>query len=93
MQQLEFWLEYSSGPLWAADGQSIELDSLDLPASLRQRLADWNGRYDDSLLPFEDDDAEWLVEGRTLLADVRQSLSGLYEGVVTEPWWEEQTDA
>ena len=86
---LEFWPEYNSGPLWSDDGQSIDLDSLPLSSELRDRLRHWNARYDDSLLPFDQNDTEWLVEGRCLLTDTRASLGESYEVVVTEPWWGE----
>ena len=93
MERLEFWAEYNAGPLWNSNGESIALESLSLPDSLRQRLAEWNGRYDDSLLPFEENDLPWLVEERSLLAETRAALEGVYEVIVTEPWWGEQPHA
>ncbi|HSB88040.1 MAG TPA: hypothetical protein VLD86_17130, partial [Ilumatobacteraceae bacterium] len=93
VEQLEFWPEYNAGPLWNSNGESVVLDSLALPDSLRHRLVGWNGRYDDSLLPFEDNDLPWLIEGRSLLAETRTALAGEYEVVVTEPWWGEQPHA
>ncbi|MEQ1872169.1 MAG: hypothetical protein ABL953_00450 [Ilumatobacteraceae bacterium] len=90
--ELEFWPEYNSGPLWSLDGQSIALESLPLPHLLRERLIEWNSRYDDSLLPFEDNDVPWLAEGRALLTETRIALAGDYRVTVTEPWWDELSD-
>ncbi|MEY2524728.1 MAG: hypothetical protein QOJ66_3293, partial [Ilumatobacteraceae bacterium] len=69
------------------------LDSLSLSASMCQRLVEWNRRYDDSLLSFEDNDLPWLVEGCLLLAETRAALDGVCEVIVTEPWWGESPHA
>ena len=84
---LEFCPEYNAGPLWTSDGRSVDLGSLRIPRGLRERLADWNARYDDSKLPFELNDIAWLCEGTGLLAEVRDALTGTYTVIVTEPWW------
>ena len=90
---LEFWPEYNSGPLWNDGGESVNLASLGLTDDLVERLRKWNAAYDDSKLPFENDDAAWLHEGQRLLVEVRGALDGAYEIVVTEPWWHEEPSA
>lgn len=85
---LEFWPEYNSGPLWSADGETVPLDDLPLPVELRRRLAAWNAEFEDSKLPFDQNDQDWLQRGRTLFAEVRHALGPRYEVLVTEPWWE-----
>lgn len=89
---IEFWPEHGSGPLWTDDGRSVDLGSVPLSHELRDRLRRWNARYDDSLLPFERNDTDWLAEGRMLLADTRASLGDGYDVIVTEPWWDEEPD-
>ena len=91
METLEFWPEHEGGPLWRSDGSSIDLDSLRLPGDLRQRLAEWNKKYEDSLLPFEGNDLGWLSNGRDLLAELRATLANDFEIVVTEPWWDDSS--
>ena len=90
---LEFWPEYSSGPLWSEHGQTVELTSVGLSPDLIGRLTSWNARYDDAKLPFEENDHDWLDEGAGLLAEVRTALGDDYEVVVTEPWWGEEPSA
>jgi hypothetical protein len=90
---LEFWPEYNSGPLWTGDGRSVDLDALPLPRDLRERLRRWNSRYDDSKLPYDENDVEWLYEGERLLAETRSALGSSYTVVVTEPWWGEEPGA
>ena len=87
---LEFWPEYNGGPLWTQDGKTADLSTLELSPELRNRLTGWNSKYEDSKLPFEANDSEWLDEGTTLLHDVRSELGSAYEIVVTEPWWGEE---
>jgi hypothetical protein len=87
---IEFWPEYGEGPLWTEQGQSVDLRKLPLAADLRDRLVAWNAAYDDSRLPFEDNDREWLDEGRRLFVEVRTVLSPGVKVVVTEPWWGEE---
>lgn len=86
---LEFWPEYNSGPLWSG-GASVDLDLLPMSPALRDRLRQWNARYDDSLLPFDQNDVGWLTEGRILLSELRANLGESFEIVVTEPWWGEE---
>lgn len=86
----EFWPEYNSGPLWSEDGESVELSAHGIPSELKDRLTAWNANYDDSMLPFEANDTEWLAVGKALLNDVRLALGDSYEVIVTEPWWGEE---
>ena len=86
---LEFWPEYSHGPLWSTDGTAIDPTLLGVSSDLSERLRDWNSRYDDSKLPFEANDTVWLAEGKSLLSEVRAVLGSDYDVVVTEPWWGE----
>lgn len=90
---LEFWPEYSGGPLWSEYGRTVELESVGLSRDLIGRLTAWNARYDDAKLPFEENDRDWLNEGTGLLAEVRTALGTDYVVVVTEPWWGEEPSA
>ena len=90
---VEFWPEYDGGPLWSEDGKTVEPTSLGLAPDLSGRLAAWNARYDDSKLPFEQNDREWLDEGARLLTEVRVALGSDYELAVNEEWWGEQPNA
>lgn len=87
-ETLEFWPEYDSGPLWAADGEPVPLDELPLPDDLRSRLMAWNDEFEDAKLPFDQHDEDWLQLGRVLLVEVRRELEPRYKVSVTEPWWE-----
>ena len=87
------WPEYYGGPLWSEDGKTVEPTSLGLAPDLSGRLAAWNARYDDSKLPFEQNDREWLDEGARLLTEVRAALGSDYELAVNEEWWGEQPNA
>jgi hypothetical protein len=58
--------------------------------ALVERLRSWNSRYDDSKLPLKGDDTQWLAEGESLLGEVRRALDGVFEIIVTEPWWGEE---
>ena len=87
---LEFWPDYNAGPLWTADGQQVDLASLGLSEELRRRLLEWNGQYDDKKLPFDQDDLDWLADGRELLSAVRSALGEGFAVVVSEPWWGEE---
>ncbi len=50
---LEFWPDYGSGPLWTATGDLVSLEELGLPTDLATRLAAWNSRNEEGLLPLE----------------------------------------
>ena len=52
MNQLEFWPEYGSGPLWAG-GDRVDLTELGLPSELAGRLVAWNALYEDERRPME----------------------------------------
>jgi hypothetical protein len=74
--ELEFWPEYSDGPLWRG-GATADPAALGLPPELVDRLMAWNARYGDERLPVEGPgDAEWLAEGKLLLQQVRATLRG-----------------
>ena len=88
---MEFWPEYNSGPLCSSTGAAIDLAALALPEALVQRLREWNASYDDSKLPFEQNDTAWLANGQGLLAETRKALGPDYEVIVTEPWWGEES--
>jgi len=83
---LEFWPEYNGGPLWSTDGRTVEPETLGLRPGLCEALRLWNARFDDSKLPFETHDRQWIDEGVRLLADVRAALRDV-DLIVTEPWW------
>lgn len=87
---LEFWPEYSGGPLWSTDGKTVDLAGLALSSHLIERLVAWNSRYDDSKLSLESDDPAWINEGTSLLSEVREALGDAFQVIVTEPWWGEQ---
>jgi hypothetical protein len=91
--ELEFWPEYDSGPLWAQGATSVDLSSLPLSEGLRARLVAWNDRYDDSKLPFENNDTVWLDAGKVLLREIRHELGDAYEVLVNEEWWDEEPSA
>lgn len=84
---LEFWPDYNAGPLWTADGQEVDLAWLGLSEELQQRLVEWNGQYLDQKLPFDQNDLDWLGEGRELLSAVRSAVGEQFAVVATEPWW------
>jgi hypothetical protein len=88
--RLEFWPDYGEqGPLWSA-GKSVDLQSLPLPADLRNQLSTWNQAYEEARLPIDGPgDDEYLHEGQRLLSEVRRSLDGQYEVIVHEEWWGE----
>jgi hypothetical protein len=86
---LEFWPEYGGGPLWTEMGQSVDLSNLEVSTDLKTQLSTWNLEYDDSKLPFETNDVQWLEAGKELLARLRNELGGDYQVIVTEPWWGE----
>ncbi len=87
---LEFWPEEKSGPLFTADGTTADLSALPISEDLRSALNAWNNEYDDSKLPFEQNDTTWLERGVTLLSEIRSALGENYDVVVTEPWWGEE---
>jgi hypothetical protein len=88
VSDLEFWPDYDGGPLWDAAGVTVDVSSLVLPAELEQELGHWNALYDDSKLPIgENKDEAWLEQGRVLLRQLRESLSGRYRVLATEEWW------
>ena len=90
VEALEFWPDYGPGPLWNRDGKAADLDALRLPGDLAQRLAAFNGSYEEDRLPLEGTgDAGYLAVGLALLAEVREALAGRYRVIVTEPWWED----
>jgi len=93
-QTLEWWPDYSGGPLWKASGRGgrqVDLGALDLPLDLAARLAAWNQRYAEDKLPVTGEgDPEWLEEGIRLLAEVRRCLAGRFDVAVSEPWWGEE---
>jgi hypothetical protein len=77
MERLEFWPDYGGALLWTADGERVPLESLSLPPDLVARATRWVAAYDDAKLPWEPTrDAEWLAEGRHLLAELREELRG-----------------
>jgi hypothetical protein len=80
--ELEFWPEYDSGPLWAQGATSVDLFSLPLSEGLRARLVAWNDRYDDSKLPFDNNDTVWLDESKVLLRELRHERGDAQRGVV-----------
>lgn len=66
------------------------MESVILPDDLRQRLASWNSRYDDSKLSVEGGGNEdYLKEGRKLLAELRHAVADRYDVIVHEDWWGE----
>jgi len=71
------------------DGRTVNPSDLGLRPDLCQALHAWNAEYDDSKLPFEAKDHDWLSRGKELLADVRAELRDA-NVIVTEPWWEEE---
>ena len=89
---LEFLPEYDGGPLWSEDGKTVD-DVARAAPDLSGRLAVWSARYDDSKLPFEQNDREWLDEGARLLTEVRVALGSDYELAVNEEWWGVQPNA
>ncbi|WP_157181298.1 GNAT family N-acetyltransferase [Actinopolymorpha alba] len=48
---LEFWPDYGSGPLWDNEGRPVDLDELDLPGALIERIPNWHNRYEEARLP------------------------------------------
>jgi hypothetical protein len=87
---MEFWPDYGEqGPLWSLAGEPVDLDTVPLTPSLRDRLRSWNRLYADEKLPVDGGgDGGWIEEGRLLLAEVRRALGGV-EVVVHEDWWGE----
>ncbi|WP_460666356.1 hypothetical protein [Kribbella swartbergensis] len=86
---LEFWPDYGQGPLWDEQGRAVNLDELDLPPALVERIRNWHGRYEEDRLPIDGPgDSGWLSEGLELLSSIRSSLTDI-RVVVTEPWWDE----
>jgi hypothetical protein len=75
--------EYSAElPLWGVTWQS-----LDLPASLLDRLADWQQEFDDNFDPFsgwksEIVRAKWSAEAQELEVDLRRALPKEVELVI-----------
>lgn len=91
MTQLEFWPDYGAGPLWTQDGQVADLAQLGLPGGLSSQLLSWNERYAEDKIPLDGDgDADWLAEGRELLARTRAAWRVEHHILVTEPWWGER---
>jgi hypothetical protein len=94
-RKLEFWPDYNGALLWDADGRGVALESLPVEPPLREAAIRWLSGYDDSKLPWEPTaDQEWLVEGRKLLKDLRQTLSP--HGIEIEPnedYWEAEPDS
>ena len=87
MIDIEFWPDYDRGPLWV-DGREVPPESLDLPASLADRVRVWNAQYDDAKLPVGGPgDPTWLAEGRNLLREVGEALGPEYEIGANEDWW------
>lgn len=89
MRRLEFWPDYGGRLLWNEDGTSAELETLDLPDTLRHEAAAWLALYDDSKLPWEaTHDDGWLAEGRRLFTALRLILEASdVELVTTEDHW------
>jgi hypothetical protein len=89
MRRLEFWPDYGRPLLWAEDGTSVDLGSLDLPEGLRREVVAWLAGYDDAKLPWEATrDEAWLTEGRRLFAALRIILvASDIELVATEDHW------
>jgi hypothetical protein len=84
----EFWPDYGAGPLWDEGGKPADLAYLPIDRDLADRLADWNARYSEEKVPLEGPgDEAWVNEGRRLLVEVRQALTGEHEVIVSEPWW------
>ena len=89
MRKLEFWPDFGGRLLWAEDGTSVDLGSLDLPEDLSHEVAAWLAGYDDAKLPWEGThDDVWLAEGRRLFASLRLILQASdIELVTTEDHW------
>lgn len=91
MSTVEFWPDYGPGPLWSKDGEAIDPASLGVSADLAARLGTWNGLYAESKVPLDGPgDADWLAEGKRLLAELRDEVGDQCDVAVTEPWWGEQ---
>jgi hypothetical protein len=82
-RRLEFWPDYS-GALLHENGIVVSLEALPLARAERDRAATWVDQYDDSTLPWESADGEWLAEGRALFAILRDSLAR--HGIVVFDW-------
>lgn len=88
--EVEFWPDYGSGPLWHRNGEPADLATLGLAPELVERLTDWNSRYEETNLPIDGPgNRSYLDEGSRLLRMVRGSVGPRYRVVVTEPWWGE----
>lgn len=88
MQEIEFWPEYGSGPLWRC-GRAIDPQTVGVESDLVRRLIAWNAEYADEKLPAGvPGDMEWIDRGRALLAEIRAAVEVEFVVVVTEPWWD-----
>lgn len=91
MTLFEFWPDYGPGPLWDERGSPVDVSTLDLPATLAERLRSWNAEYREDRIPVDGPgDVAWLEEGVELLRRTREALGSDIQVVVTEPWWGEQ---
>jgi hypothetical protein len=95
-EALEWWPDYGSGPLWKKSGRGgehVDASSLGLPTELVARLTAWNASYTADKLPLGGDgDSAWISQGIELLAKVRRHLSGRFEIIAAEPWWQRAQD-
>lgn len=72
-------------PLWLG-GVAVEPAVL-LDRDLAARLVRWNDAYADEKLAMDGGgDADWIAEGKELVATVRQELASTHTVVLTEPW-------
>ena len=90
---IEWWPDYGPGPLWRRTGRGgvpAEFESLALSSELKEKLTDWNARYEEDAVPIDGPgNPVWLAEGISLLDLARKELAGQAVILVTEPWWGE----
>lgn len=74
-------------------GTAVPLDSLPVPPEVASRATAWVHQYDESKLPWEDGDSEWLAEGRALFVILRETLAGHEIDIFDdEGLWDASTD-
>jgi hypothetical protein len=86
--QITLQPEWGTGPIWVRRGDGIAepydaeevTDVLDLSVELREAIAAWDGRFQDtfnsayppdSAFPTPEDEAAWLAEGKELALRLR----------------------
>ena len=73
-RKVEFWPD-NGGALLFDDGGQVPLGRLPISPELAMRAQVWVAGYDETKLPWEGGDREWLAEGRAVFDVLRDTLA------------------